>query len=520
MEIVHHRPLATRPRLSVLLIDWSCRESLHTIDYLNEQTAPRDQYEIIWVEYYAEHRPELRTQIDAARARGQRPPVDTYAILGMPRSAYYHKHLLYNAGLLLARGDIVCICDSDAIVRPTFVASVLRQFEHDPNIVLHLDEVRNHDRRFYPFARPAHADIVGPGCANWLNGRPLGLSDRIDPLHTRNYGACMCARRADLIAIGGADMHMDYLGHICGPYEMTFRLANAGRREIWHPDEWLYHVWHPGQAGDANYAGPHDGRHLSTTALEARTSGRVEPLVPHPAVERRKHDSAGDGVLPTFAELVPPPWLREWDVDHLRGEARPYRLGTQKIALLERAAAPSAAVAEPPRARRLGRAARLRLVPLVWRLFADQLRVKRPAARLRPPPVGIWASAREPFRKAYAAYTFLRRMWRYNRHRLRVCWLHLGHVAALGHREVAFYGSGDAIRILRALAPAAGVTVRAVCPFEESPLARAAPAEVWTPDRLARYDGPVIVATFVNATEYVRRLRERGLEREFIIVLE
>jgi len=61
------------------------------------------------------------------------------------------------------------------------------------------------------------------------------LLDKADPLHTRNYGACMSALREDLVDIGGADEHLDYLGHICGPYEMTFRLVNAGRKEIWHP---------------------------------------------------------------------------------------------------------------------------------------------------------------------------------------------------------------------------------------------------------------------------------------------
>jgi len=42
----------TNPKVSVVLPDWSCRESLHSLDYLNNQIMPREQYEIIWIEYY------------------------------------------------------------------------------------------------------------------------------------------------------------------------------------------------------------------------------------------------------------------------------------------------------------------------------------------------------------------------------------------------------------------------------------------------------------------------------------
>ena len=42
--------------------------------------------------------------------------------------------------------------------------------------------------------------------------------------------------------------------------------------------------WHPGQLGDRNYFGPHDGYHMSSTALAARQSGRVLPLMENPAI--------------------------------------------------------------------------------------------------------------------------------------------------------------------------------------------------------------------------------------------
>ena len=95
----------------------------------------------------------------------------------------------------------------------------------------------------------------------------------------------MAARRNDLIEIGGADEHADYLGHVCGPYDMTFRLRNFGRKEIWHQKEFLYHTWHPGESGDLNFVGPHDGKLLSSTALKVLRSGNILPLVQNQVIK-------------------------------------------------------------------------------------------------------------------------------------------------------------------------------------------------------------------------------------------
>lgn len=44
-------------------------------------------------------------------------------------------------------------------------------------------------------------------------------------------------------------------------------------------------MWHPGTDGDGNYLGPHDGKNMSTVALDARSSGRILPLVENPAIK-------------------------------------------------------------------------------------------------------------------------------------------------------------------------------------------------------------------------------------------
>lgn len=280
MKTLFSRPLAD-VQISFILLDWSCRESFHIFDYLDNQTVARDRYELIWLEYFDRQPEEIEQRI----GRGTASP-DAWVVLEMPRDAYYHKHFIYNAGILLARGRIVVICDSDAMVGPSFVQSILTAFEQDEKIVLHLDEVRNIDRCHYPFDYPSVETFLAGTCINWRNGLTSGLLDGVDLIHDRNYGACFCALKDDLVAIGGADEHIDYLGHVCGPYDLTFRMVNAGMREIWLKDEFLYHTWHPGTDGQDNYLGPHDGRNVSSRSLNAMLTGRVTPYLESPAMAR------------------------------------------------------------------------------------------------------------------------------------------------------------------------------------------------------------------------------------------
>jgi hypothetical protein len=282
--LLHHtRP---GPRVSIILIDWGVRESFHSVHYLNRQTAPRDAYELIWLEFY-DHKPRGLREM-ATRGPSGGPALDKWVVLGFPHDCIFHKHRLYNVGLLLARGDICVICDSDAMFAPTFVDSILAAFAQAPRAVVHIDEVRNVSPEYYPFNYPTIEDVLGAGCINWHGTTTLGLDNSHDILHHANYGACMAARRKDLLAVGGADEHLDYLGYVCGPYELTFRLASYyGRPERWLPGEYVYHTWHPNQgAGNTDRHGPHDGYFMSLLALDARASFRTAPCLANPWTAR------------------------------------------------------------------------------------------------------------------------------------------------------------------------------------------------------------------------------------------
>ncbi len=314
MEIAFQSNTSKVPTVSVILLDWSVRTSYHVLDYLNHQSEERENYEIIWVEYYNNRSREIELGLKKCLIFGMPPIVDKWIIMEMPQDIYYHKHLMYNVGILASLGDIIVFCDSDAMLKPSFVHSVISSFTKDRNIILHMDEVRSLNRKFYPFNYPSFDEFVEKDCVNLVKDKPRGLTDTSDPLHVKNYGACMAALREDIIAIGGADEHIDYLGHICGPHEMTFRLINTGKKEMWHKSEWLYHTYHPGQAGKGNYLGPHDGKHMSTTTLEVCRTGRILPLVENPAIKKLRLGTTEEPKSLTLQVIPGPNSLKEWKV--------------------------------------------------------------------------------------------------------------------------------------------------------------------------------------------------------------
>lgn len=300
------------PRISLVLLDWSVRESFHILHYLARQSLPRDQFEVVVVEYYSRISEAVERYSDQ---------VDTWVLLNMPDDCYYHKHLMLNVGIVLTRGDIVAIGDSDAMVRETLLERISDHFRQHSRSVFHVDQFRNIRPDFYPFNYPSFEDVTGHGCINNSGGKTSGIVDNVDPIHSRNYGACMCAARTDLIAIGGADEYVDFLGHICGPYDMTFRLTNAGYREYWSEDEFSYHTWHPGQAGEGNYLGPHDGRHMSSTSLLALASGRVLPLKENASIRSLRMGEAADEYV-LLSRLIDPLACDRWCKSRLTELAR------------------------------------------------------------------------------------------------------------------------------------------------------------------------------------------------------
>jgi hypothetical protein len=298
-------------------------------------------------------------------------------------------------------------------------------------------------------------------------------------------------------------MHPDYLGHIAGAYEMTWRLVNLGKREVWHDAEWLYHVWHPGQAGDRNYAGPHDGRQISTRSLMCRASARTLPFLESPALRKLR---LGERRLPDatlLEEATDPDWLPSWRYD---------RLGS-----VSQTTTPAAHV--PPFGHRLGWWARLCLRLPALGILRRQWRVKWRAAGLAVARPGN-SAAREGLRKSQALVSFLKRIVAFDRYWFRQCSLALGYAIQEGHADLVLYGEGDVARVLCAMAGRLPIRIKAVCPFRPAPPPRLLGRPTITEKELAQSGDMIIVAAIVGIGGRVERLKALGVPRDRIITLQ
>jgi len=264
------------PRLSIILLDWSCRDSLHALHWLNQQDVPRDSYELIWIDLYDRVPAEALEQADTVVTLHQR--------------GLYHKHVGYNVGLLLARGELVTICDSDAVFPHDFVSSIFNSFDPPAGCA----EPRSDCRSQVLMHHELRTSLTYPESlctADELNDRARWKWRDLHP----NVGACLTVRRDDALRFGGFDEHKSYRGYLCGPYDLGWRLVNAGLPEIWHdPSVILWHFAHPDPVGSSGVipslrtrletlSAPHVDLH-ALRAVESFSLGRLLPLRENPEI--------------------------------------------------------------------------------------------------------------------------------------------------------------------------------------------------------------------------------------------
>lgn len=304
-EIVHKNSPPTAPRLSFILLDWECRERFTTLDWLNKQDVPRDQYELIWVELYDRVVDEVMDKADIVITCNQR--------------GTYHKHLGYNIGLLQARGDLVCVCDSDAVFPADFVQSAFRSFGIEGDGVAQPLVLMHYEWRTSLLYPDDLSDVETLKDAERWQWWPLIV----------NEGACVTVRRADAIRFGGFDEHPSYIGYLCGPYDLAWRLVNAGWPEIWHDNSVaLWHFAHPDPIGTNGQkaslrqlmekAHPHMQGH-ALTAVEAFSTGRFQPLQENPKIWalRMKDRRIGSELETRYSNLTDQNGFSSWQVQKL-----------------------------------------------------------------------------------------------------------------------------------------------------------------------------------------------------------
>lgn len=208
------------PVVSIILLDWSCRESYLPLKFLLDQDVDKSLYELIWVELYDRVTEQVLTQ------------VDTY--ITCRQKGLYHKHFGYNVGLLQAQGQLICVCDSDAIYPRNFVRSILNSFDYQLPTSSLKRQVLCHNQARSPITLPNTLQS-SEDCKN-----PLWKWQPMD--NEYNVGACVTFRKEDAITFGGFDEHKAFRGYLCGPYDLRWRLANAGIPIVWH--DLTVHSWH------------------------------------------------------------------------------------------------------------------------------------------------------------------------------------------------------------------------------------------------------------------------------------
>lgn len=125
-----------------------------------------------------------------------------------------------HAGLTAATADVVCFCDCDASLDPSFLVPFVREVRGGG-----ADLVLGRRRPQGPGAWPAHARVGNLALARMLRRR-TGLR-----LH--DLGPLRAARREPLLALGLTDRRSGY------PLQMVVRAADAGWRIAEHDVPYL-----------------------------------------------------------------------------------------------------------------------------------------------------------------------------------------------------------------------------------------------------------------------------------------
>ncbi|MGQ9718185.1 MAG: glycosyltransferase [Anaerolineae bacterium] len=204
-----------RPRYSVIIPAYQAEATIGAcVRALNEQTVPRDRYEIIVVDDGSTDR-----TAEVARAAG------ADRVLTIPHSG---PSAARNAGVEVAQGEIVLFTDADCEPLPDWIAQMTAPFA-DPHVVGAKGVYRTRQRNW--IARLVQLEFE----YRYERMARLPTIDFID-----TYAAAY--RRDVFLQAGGfpTDVPVPSVEDV----DLSFRLAQAGHRLIFAPDARVWHT-HP-----------------------------------------------------------------------------------------------------------------------------------------------------------------------------------------------------------------------------------------------------------------------------------
>lgn len=204
-------------KISVVMIDGGFRESVHSAESFSVQDFPKNDYEIIWVDYYDTPHPRLI----------ELPDVQV-SLLNNPKSSTYHASHCFNHGIKQAQGEIIVLPDADQIVRPDFLSITWSLHERFQDLALYS----------YRYNEPEPDALQGFEIEE--------LEKKCICSNPRNYGGCLSVRKKWLEEVNGYEMHEVFSGgfHANG-YDLYVRLSLLGLAVQWEASLPVYHPWHP-----------------------------------------------------------------------------------------------------------------------------------------------------------------------------------------------------------------------------------------------------------------------------------
>lgn len=209
----------TSPSISVVMVDGSFRERFHALTSLRDQSLPIDRYEIIWVEFFNDVRPDLAAEIEAT-------PNATLITLG--RTGTYHSSHCFNAGIQAAKGELIVIPDADVVVEHDFLERLGTLHAANERLVTYC-------YRFNEVEQAGSGDVS------------IGHLKSVCILtHPSNWGGCVAVRKKWLLEVNGYEMHPLFeTGDHGNDFDMYIRFKNLGLDVSWPREPVIYHPWHP-----------------------------------------------------------------------------------------------------------------------------------------------------------------------------------------------------------------------------------------------------------------------------------
>ncbi len=215
-------------KISVIVYDHGYREKFHFLPCITNQTLPKDEYEVIWVEYYGKVREEV-TQYETQ--------YENFKVIILNRKDLWHEGIQINEAVRQALGEVLFIIDGDVLVRPTFLESIWKEHQKESRLALYM---KRYNEPVPPTGQPS-------GIFDWDELEKICVYD-----NPRNYGACLTIHRDWFWYVGGMDESPVFASYGNLAIDMQTRLENAGMKTRFHEDEIMLHPWHPGSGHGHN----------------------------------------------------------------------------------------------------------------------------------------------------------------------------------------------------------------------------------------------------------------------------